>query len=409
MHGHGCVMQQLIIDKPYRFIPSRNSRFWSALVNLWLPGHLRKNYGIESCECVGAEKLRDSLNSGHGVLLAANHCRPCDPMVIARGLRSQVRCDFSTMASWHIFHQSRVQSFLLPRMGGFSMFREGMDRESLNHATQILGEARRPLIVFPEGFITRSNDHVANLMDGVAFMARLGAKLSAKIDSKRKVVIHPTFLRYFFEGDLETTLRPVLKDIETKLSWQPQTHLSLRERVAKLGEALLSLKEIEYLGAARGGSLAERVGTLIDHLLSPLESQWLKSPRRDKDTMERIKALRTAIVPDLLDETLSEADKAARWRQLSDLYLVQQLHCYPGSYLDTSDAPERLLETVERFEEDLTDVARPHSPMRAVVMIGDAIEVSPERPRGVSADPVTLAVRQQLEALMTESLNHRNS
>lgn len=33
-------MQHLIIDKPYRFIPSRNSRFWSALVNFWLLGHL---------------------------------------------------------------------------------------------------------------------------------------------------------------------------------------------------------------------------------------------------------------------------------------------------------------------------------------------------------------------------------
>jgi hypothetical protein len=125
--------------------------------------------------------------------------------------------------------------------------------------------------------------------------------------------------------------------------------------------------------------------------------------------MERIKALRTAIVPDLLDETLSEADKAARWRQLADLYLVQQLHCYPGSYLDTSESPERLLETVERFEEDLTDVARPHAPMRAVVMIGEAIEVSPERPRGVPADPVTLEIRQRLESLMAQSLTHRQS
>ncbi|HBJ82656.1 MAG TPA: 1-acyl-sn-glycerol-3-phosphate acyltransferase, partial [Verrucomicrobiales bacterium] len=120
-------------------------------------------------------------------------------------------------------------------------------------------------------------------------------------------------------------------------------------------------------------------------------------------------ALRTAIVPNLLDETLSEADKAARWRQLADLYLVQQLHCYPGSYLDTSESPERLLETVERFEEDLTDVARPHAPMRAVVMIGEAIEVSPDRPRGVSADPVTLAIRQRLESLMSASLTHRQS
>jgi hypothetical protein len=65
------------------------------------------------------------------------------------------------------------------------------------------------------------------------------------------------------------------------------------------------------------------------------------------------------------------------------------------------------LETVERFEEDLTDVARPPSPIRAVVLIGEAIEVSPERPRGVSSNPVTLAVRQQLEALMQETLSHR--
>ncbi len=402
-------MQQLIIDKPYRFIPSRNSRFWNTLFHWWLPRLLRKSYGIQSCECTGVERLRASLDAGHGVMLAANHCRPCDPMVIARSLRPHVKCDFSTMASWHIFHQSRVQTFLLPRIGGFSMYREGMDRESLNHATQILGEAKRPLIVFPEGFITRSNDHLANLMDGVAFMTRLGAKLAAKIDPNRKVMIHPVFLRYFFDGDLETTLLPVLKDLETKLSWQPQTHLSIRQRIEKLGEALLSLKEIEYFGATCSGTPAQRVGALIDHLLSPLETYWLKTPRRDKDTMERIKALRTAIVPDLHDETTSEADKAARWRQLADLYLVQQLHCYPGSYLETAEAPERLLETVERFEEDLTDVARPHTPMRAVMIIGDAIEVPPERPRGAPADPITFVIRQQLESLMQESLAHRQS
>lgn len=400
-------MQRIIIDQPYRFIPSRNGRCWSLLLNLWLPGYLRKDYGIHACECIGAEKLRASLNAGQGVLLAANHIRPCDPLVIGSSLRPHVRCDFSTMASWHIFHQSRLQTFLLPRMGGFSVFREGMDRESLQHATQILGEARRPLIVFPEGFITRSNDHLANLMDGVAFMARLGAKLAAKLDPQRKVVIHPTFLRYFFEGDIETALLPVLKDIETRLNWQSQTQLSVRERVARLGEALLALKEIEYFGVSRSGPMAERVAALIDRLLAPLEQQWLKAPRRDKDTMERIKALRTAIFPDLLDESVSEADKAARWRQLTDLYLVQQLHCYPGNYLEGSTAPERLLETVERFEEDLTDVARPHAPMRAVVMIGEAIEVSPERQRGVPADPITLAIRQQLESLMAQSLNHR--
>jgi hypothetical protein len=47
--------------------------------------------------------------------------------------------------------------------------------------------------------------------------------------------------------------------------------------------------------------------------------------------------------------------------------------------------------------------------MRAVAMIGEAIEVSPERARGVPADPVTLEIRQSLESLMLASLTHRHS
>jgi oligoribonuclease NrnB/cAMP/cGMP phosphodiesterase (DHH superfamily) len=70
---------------------------------------------------------------------------------------------------------------------------------------------------------------------------------------------------------------------------------------------------------------------------------------------------------------------------------------------------DSLKETVERFEEDLTDAARPHAPMRAVAMIGEAIEVSPERARGVPADPATLEIRQRLESLMSASLSHRHS
>lgn len=37
-------MQQLIIDKPYRFIPSKNSRFWGTLINWWLPGRKRPEH-----------------------------------------------------------------------------------------------------------------------------------------------------------------------------------------------------------------------------------------------------------------------------------------------------------------------------------------------------------------------------
>ena len=99
-------MQNVIIDKPYRFVAPHGGRFWHSLIQLWLPHHLNKSYGIESAEWRGTEHLRESLGKGDGVLLAPNHCRPCDPMVL--GLLSRaVGKPFYVMASWHLFVQGR--------------------------------------------------------------------------------------------------------------------------------------------------------------------------------------------------------------------------------------------------------------------------------------------------------------
>ncbi|HLH57408.1 MAG TPA: 1-acyl-sn-glycerol-3-phosphate acyltransferase [Verrucomicrobiae bacterium] len=398
-------MQNIVIAKPYRFVPPRFSPFWARLVSWYLPHYLRSSFGICSWECVGADRLRTSLKAGSGVLLACNHCRPCDPMVLGL-LSRQVARPFHIMASWHLFMQNPVQSFLLPRIGGFSLYREGLDRESLKCATRIVAEARFPLVIFPEGFVTRNNDRLAHLMDGVAFLARSAAKQREASSLPGSVVVHPVFVRYFFHGDLSGTLTPVLRDIETRLSWQPQTHLSLPERVVKVGHALLALKEIEYLGTAQSGKTSERLGRLTDHLLDPLEREWTGG-RKDADTMSRVKRLRAAIVPDMANGALPEEELGRRWRQLADLYLAQLLHCYSGDYLANAPTPERLLETVERYEEDLTDRARPHPPIHAVISVGTAIESLPGRNRAAEGDAIPKELQNQLQTMLEESKARR--
>lgn len=386
-------MQSVVIDKPYTFIPPRLSRFWHWLVRRILPWQLRNEYGIVAVEVVGAEKLRGSLEAGHGVMIVGNHCRPCDPMVLD-SLAAAVRRPFHIIASWHVFMSSRFQRFLLPRIGGFSVYREGMDRESLKCAIKSVADGVNPLVIFAEGIITRSNDRLVNLMDGPAFIARAAAKQR----KEGKVVIYPVFTRYFFEGDLHATLAPLLKEIEHRLSWQEQAHLPLRGRLLKIGDALLALKEMEYFGAPQPGSFVERLPRLVDHLLTPLENQWTAG-RHDGDAMARVKRLRSAILPDMVNGELTETDRAARWRNLADVYLVQQLHCYPGNYFD-APTPERILETAERFEEDLTDVARAHRPIRAIITVGDPIEVAATRDRSQEADPITMEIRRQMEAMV---------
>jgi len=400
-------MKNIVIAKPYRFVPPRFSPVWARVIQWYLPAYLRKNFGVTSWKCAGLERLAASLNAGCGVLLAPNHCRPCDPMVLGLLSREAAR-PFHVMASWHLFMQSRAQSFLLTRLGGFSVYREGLDRESLKCAARILAEARFPLVVFPEGFVTRNNDRLMNLLDGVAFLARTAAKQRAASPRPGKVVLHPVFVRYFFEGGLEAAIAPVLREIEARLSWQPQSHLPLRERIVKAGHALLALKEMEYLGATQSGEVRERLAHLLDHLLEPLEREWTGG-RRESDPMTRIKRLRTAILPDMIHGELAEAESARRWRQLADLYVAQQLHCYSGDYLAGAPTPERLLETVERYEEDLTDNARPHPPLHAVISVGQAIEATPARDRGAESDPISNELRRQLEMMLEESKSRRRA
>ena len=77
------------------------------------------------------------------------------------------------MASSHLFADPGIKSWLLRRSGAFSVYREGVDRQAITAAVAVLQEAKRPLVIFPEGVITPSNGRLGNLMDGTAFIAEM--------------------------------------------------------------------------------------------------------------------------------------------------------------------------------------------------------------------------------------------
>ncbi len=391
-------MQQVVFDEPYTFIPPYRGTFWAWLFRQMLSGYLRKNHGITDSECRGLERLRQSLDAGHGIVLAPNHCRPADPMAIGL-LNRAMKINVFSMASWHVFKSDWLTSFVARRLGAFSVYREGMDRQAINCAIEILEKALRPLVIYPEGAITRTNDRLGVLMEGTAFIARSAAKRREKQTPAGKVVIHPVAMRYQFHGDLEATLIPVLTDIETRLSWRPQSQLSLISRIRKLGTALLTLKEVEYLGEPQTGSLYKRLERLIDQLLVPLEQEWLKG-NSTGDVIARVKSLRSAILPDMVKSELPEDERERRWRQLEQVYLAQSLSFYPRDYVLPSSPPERLLETVERFEEDLTDRVRVHGPMKLIIEVGEAIEVHPQRSKGEKTDPVMQELETSLKSML---------
>lgn len=390
-------MHELVNEQPYQFVPPHHGHGWWRLMKRALPWYLSRYWGIERVELLGVERLNQSLAAGYGVLLAANHPRPCDPVVLGE-LSRCVRRPFFSMASWHLFMNGGWQAWMMHRLGAFSVFREGVDRAAVNAAIEILVAAERPLLIFPEGAVSRTNDRLNPLLEGTALIARTAAKRREKAGHGR-VVIHPVAVRYHFHGELRQAVDPVLEEIEWRLTWQPAPNMPLVERIRKVGQALLTLKEIEYLTVPQSGELDERLARLIEHLLAPLEEQW-GTHGSSTNTVVRVKRLRSAIVPTLIAGELSEVDKRHRWRQLADCYLAQQLSWYPPDYLSHDPTPERILETVERFEEDLTDHARIHRPFSARVEVGEPIAVSVERGREASNDDLLDEIASHLAHLL---------
>ncbi|MFM7929315.1 MAG: 1-acyl-sn-glycerol-3-phosphate acyltransferase, partial [Pirellula sp.] len=108
----------------------------------------------------------------------------------------------------------------------------------------------------------------------------------------------------------------------------------------------------------------------------------------DGPIIPRIKALRIKIVPELTTGELTESERQRRWQHLSRIYLSQQIASYPPEYLSSPTTDTRILETVERLEEDLTDKAGIHGPMEVVIRIDKAIEVPVDRAPKGEEDPI---------------------
>ena len=238
-------------------------------------------------------------------------------------------------------------------------------------------------------------------------MARTAAKRRAKDGGTRKVVIHPVAIKYVFHGDLEKAVDPTLDALEKRLTWTLLKETTTLQRIHRITLAMLSLKEIEYLGTAQQGDIEERQQRLVDHLLCPLEQEWLGKSVADS-IIPRIKSLRMRIVPELTTGELDERERERRWTQLSRIYLSQQIASYPPDYIVSPTTDTRILETVERLEEDITDRARVHGPLEVVIEVDEAIEVPTEKaPRG-EEDPIMKQLRERMQSMLDKLSGHAN-
>jgi 1-acyl-sn-glycerol-3-phosphate acyltransferase len=391
----------------YRFIPPKPGRFWFWLGKFYSRYRIRREQRVAEFDIQGLDRLRALLAAGDPVLITPNHADHADCFVIYE-LSRRLGRPFAYMAAYQIF--TGLARWVLPRVGVFSVDREGADLSAYKAAVNLLAEGSRPLVIFPEGEIYRVAERVTPLREG-AFAIALSA--ARKLEGTgRRVWVVPVGLCYrFLEGhDPLPALRSLMDRLETRFTWRVQSHRPLVERVLRYGDGILGLKEVEYLGSPQPGSLKERLIGLMEGILRSIETRRLAG-RRASTIPERVKDLRRACLEVLENPAIARDSPTAQEARddLEELFLVIQLFSYPGDYVRSNPTVERVAETLMKCEEDFlqVDQAPPRAPRRAVVRIGDPIDMTGRlaAPGGSRSRQAVPALASEVEATLQELLD----
>lgn len=388
---------------PYRFYPPRIEGLWLWLAHYYTAYLMRKQRKVVELEFSGQEHLQSLKGRADGVLIAPNHAEHADCGVIFHFSR-RVCWPFYYMAAYQIF--TGIGRVGLPRIGVFPVDREGSDLTAFKTAVEILAQGRNPLVVFPEGEIYTQADKLTPLREGAGVLAAMAHARAAS--GGKTVWVVPVGIKYrFLEG--ENPLRAfheLVDDLESRFTWRHWNHRSLVDRIYRFAEGMLGLKELEYLGAPRGGSLKDRLAQLRDHILERMEEKRL-GKHQTGTVPERVKELRHACLERLAQpETAPEEAEGLR-HDLEDLFGVMQLFSYPGDYIRESPTLERVAEILMKLEEDVlgVDMPAPRGLRKAVMRVGEPINMQEFmgsgriKPRALGA-AVTSALEARIQGLL---------
>jgi len=386
--------------QPYQTPP----RWWSPMLSpasfrLWRPvrKRIRSQYHrLVDIEIRGLENLHHCIEAKHGVLITPNHSCHADPTVVY-WVADQLKLPFYFMATWQIFLRANwLRTLILRQHGCFSVDRDGTDIRAFRQSVEILKSGRFPLVIFPEGEIYHINKQVTPFRDGPAAIALMASKHAG-----RPISCVPCGIRYQYISDPTNELTELMDRLEQRILWRPKRHLTLKERIYHFAEAILGLKEQEFLGHARTGTLPERIKTLSESILASIEDKYgIKD--RTSTLPERVKLCRRHAIQLLENNMLDQVEHEAAQIDLDDIFVVTQLFSYPGNVSTGTPTIEELAETMDKFEEDVlqASTAAIRGTRRAVIAFGAPIPVKQGKGGKEQIHALTGQLEQNVQALL---------
>lgn len=385
---------------PQWWPPKLNPR-WVKMSRRWRKRQLRREQKIVEVAATGLEHVAAAARGGAGVLITPNHSAHYDSAALYIAA-DRIDLPLYFLTAWQVFAMaSRFECWAMQRLGCFSIDRESIDRQAFKQAVEILKREPYPLVIFPEGDIYHTTDRVTPFREGAAAIALSAAK------GNRPIVAIPCGIRFTYVDDPTDEIHKLLAQLEERLYLRPLDASPLPQRIHRFAEALLALKELDYLGYTSQGRLRDRVLTLTEAVLKQLEERHTIKTNGPTPP-QRAKALRQRVIAGIEQEGLAAA-QPDQYRQLQqdmeDIFFVMQCFSYPGDYLVESPSIERLAETADKFEEDIlgVDVPSVRGRRRVQIEFGEPLPVTRgEKSRNQTGD-LTLTLQQRVQALVSRS------
>ncbi|HLK58592.1 MAG TPA: 1-acyl-sn-glycerol-3-phosphate acyltransferase [Chthonomonadaceae bacterium] len=441
------------VQPPLEFIPPALTPWVVHAGARILPFWLKRFSAIADIEVQHSERLvelyRDFQTGKTRFLMAFRHPSTLDPLVLYYLLSHEVPQTAQKMGvalatrphTYFLYDRGLplwmgpLVTWLFPRMGGISLQRGKLDRQSLRTTREIFANGDQPLLVAPEGATNGLNEIVSPLEPGIAQMGFWCMEDLQEKGRNERVAILPIGLRYHYLQPPWEALEQVLGQLETECGLPQDGALDRYARLIRIGERLLGLLE-QYYARFYQQSLPEekefpvRLQNLMEAALRVAEQFFNLQPKGGlSDRCRRIEQAGWDRIyrEDLKGQTLSPVERgmADRIAEEADLRmwhmrLVESFVSVTGTYVFEKPTAERFAEMVSIVYQTLQRLQGktqfdPLTPgkLRARITIGTPLWVDErwetyrsgrQAARQAVAD-LTAELQHCLEAMITQEEN----
>ena len=398
---------------PLEFVPPNLQPRLIRGLGVLVPWFLKARCSIADFETTNVEPLVEmyrAFQSGKiRFMIAFRHPSSLDPISISRLLAQTVpQCASHMGVDLHLpthayFLYDRgvplwagpIIGWLLPRMGGISLQRGKLDRQSLRTARDKFANGDQPMMVAPEGATNGLNEIVSPLEPGAAQMAFWCLEDLRSKDRKEQVYVVPLGLRYSYISEPWEGVDALLAWIETDCGLQNDAQAERYARLTRIAVHLVTLLEDYYVRfyqqqLAPSADFGARLQNLLEAALRTSEQFFSIQPKGS--VVDRCRRIEQAgwdriYREDLKGQTLSPvqrglADRAAEEADLRmwHMRLVETFVAVTGSYVRDNPTAERYAETVslvyktvQRLKGEASDAPPSIGSQRVRLTVGEPI------------------------------------